>query len=220
MPNRDREGPRGRPSPTPPRHTGHVPGGSITNPDAARVNQAQRNSQSEARTTARGSCSAAKARAPTCWCSTRGPASRPVSGARNNLARPIEWRTPPVTCPLVPSVPHLVSGSCSSPRAFALGFLPTPPRGDAVALPLAFGFSFTWRGDLHPTSYVPCPAHTLSATHGGQAVVCADWLCRSWALTISSTISPRVLTFVTLHESSDKSIPSSFPASTRAYSIS
>ena len=57
-------------------------------------------------------------------------------------------------------MPHLVSGSCSSPRAFALGFLPTPPRGDAVALPLAFGFSFTWRGDLHPTSYVPCPAHT------------------------------------------------------------
>src|SRR5215475_9932611 len=34
-----------------------------------------------------------------------------------------------VTCPLVPSVPHLVSGSCSSPRAFGLGFLQTPPRG-------------------------------------------------------------------------------------------
>ena len=73
-----------------------------------------------------------------------------------------EWRTWPVTCSLVPSVPHLVSGSCSSPRAFALGFLPTPPRGDAVALSLTFGFSSTWRGDLHPTSYVPCPAHTLA----------------------------------------------------------
>jgi len=66
-----------------------------------------------------------------------------------------------VTCPLAPSVPHLVSGSCSSPRAFALDFLPTPPHGDAVALSLPFGFSFTWRGDSHPTSYVPCPAHTL-----------------------------------------------------------
>ena len=27
-----------------------------------------------------------------------------------------------VTCPLVLSVPHLISGSCSSPRAFGLGF--------------------------------------------------------------------------------------------------
>jgi hypothetical protein len=65
-----------------------------------------------------------------------------------------------VTCPLVPGVPHLVSGFSSSPRAFALGFLPTPPRGDAVALSLPFGFSYTWRGDSHPASYVPCPAHT------------------------------------------------------------
>ena len=74
-------------------------------------------------------------------------------------------------------MPHLVSGSCSSPRAFALGFLPTPPRGDAVALPLAFGFSFTWRGDLHPTSYVPCPAHTLRRTNGAiSAVRCRRWL--------------------------------------------
>ena len=39
-----------------------------------------------------------------------------------------------VTCPLVPGVPHLVSGSCASPRAFGLGFLQTPPRGDALAL--------------------------------------------------------------------------------------
>jgi hypothetical protein len=34
-----------------------------------------------------------------------------------------------VTCPLVPGVPHLISGSCSSPRAFGLGFLQTPPHG-------------------------------------------------------------------------------------------
>jgi len=71
-----------------------------------------------------------------------------------------EWRTSLVTCPVVPSLPHLISGFCSSPRAFALGFLPTPPHGDAVALSLPFGFSYTWREDLHLTSYVPCPAHT------------------------------------------------------------
>jgi hypothetical protein len=65
-----------------------------------------------------------------------------------------------VTCPLAPSVPHLVSGSCSSPRAFGLGFLQTSPRDDALALLLAFGSAKTWRGDFHPTSSVSCPAHT------------------------------------------------------------
>jgi hypothetical protein len=50
--------------------------------------------------------------------------------------------------------------SCSSPRAFGLGFLQTPPRDDALALLLAFGSAKTWRGDFHPTSPVPCPAHT------------------------------------------------------------
>ena len=65
-----------------------------------------------------------------------------------------------VTCPLAPSVPHLLSGSCSSSRAFGLGFLQTPPRDDALALLLAFGSANTWREDFHLTSSVPCPAHT------------------------------------------------------------
>jgi hypothetical protein len=65
-----------------------------------------------------------------------------------------------VTCPLVPGVPHLVSGSCSSPRAFGLGFLQTPPRGDALALLLAFGSAITWREDFHLARSVPCLAHT------------------------------------------------------------
>jgi hypothetical protein len=64
-----------------------------------------------------------------------------------------------VTCPLAPSVPHLISSSCSSPRAFGLGFLQTPPRDDALALFLAFGSAHTWRKDIHLTSSVPCPAH-------------------------------------------------------------
>lgn len=34
--------------------------------------------------------------------------------------------------PARPSVPHLVSGSCSSPRAFGLDFLRTPSRDDAL----------------------------------------------------------------------------------------
>src|SRR2546429_8925137 len=65
-----------------------------------------------------------------------------------------------VTCPLAPSVPHLLSSSCASPRAFGLGFLQTPPRDDALALFLAFGSANTWRQDFHLTSSVPCPAHT------------------------------------------------------------
>jgi hypothetical protein len=39
-----------------------------------------------------------------------------------------------VTCPLAPGVPRLISGSCSSSRAFGLGFLQTPPRDDALAI--------------------------------------------------------------------------------------
>jgi hypothetical protein len=69
-----------------------------------------------------------------------------------------------VTCPLVPDVSHLRSGSCSSPRSFALGFLQTPPRGDALALSLAFGSATTWQEDFHLPSFVPCPAHTLAIT--------------------------------------------------------
>jgi hypothetical protein len=65
-----------------------------------------------------------------------------------------------VTCPLVPGVPHLLSGSCSSPRACGLGFLQTSPRDDALALLPAFGSTHTWHGDFHPVSSVPCLAHT------------------------------------------------------------
>jgi hypothetical protein len=66
-----------------------------------------------------------------------------------------------VTCPLAPSVPPLLSSACASPRAGGWGFLQTPPRGDALALLLAFGAANTWREDLPRASSVPCPAHTL-----------------------------------------------------------
>ena len=55
-----------------------------------------------------------------------------------------EWRTSLVTCPVVPSLPHLRSGSCTSPRIFGLGFLQTPPRDDALALLLTFGSAFNY----------------------------------------------------------------------------
>ncbi len=79
-----------------------------------------------------------------------------------------------VTCPLVPGVPHLVSGSCSSPRAFGLDFLQTQPRGCALVLLLTFGPTNTWCGDLHPTSSVPCLAHTVELRRAKRASVFAS----------------------------------------------
>jgi hypothetical protein len=55
-----------------------------------------------------------------------------------------------VACPLVPNVPHLLAGSCPSPRTFVPRGLQTPPHGDALALPLSFGSTHTWTGDFHP----------------------------------------------------------------------
>lgn len=59
-----------------------------------------------------------------------------------------------------PNVPHLRSGSCTSPRVFGLGFLQTSPHDDALALLLAFGAANTWHEDFHLASSVPCSAHT------------------------------------------------------------
>src|SRR5262245_7609396 len=72
-----------------------------------------------------------------------------------------------VTCPLVPGVPHLLAGSCSSPRTLGWGFLQASPRDDALALLLAFGSATTWHGDFHPVSAVPCLAHTPKLTCRG-----------------------------------------------------
>jgi hypothetical protein len=65
-----------------------------------------------------------------------------------------------VACPLVPNVPHLLSGSCPSPRTFVPRGRQTPPRGDALALPWSFGSTHTWTEDL-PPSLTACTAHTL-----------------------------------------------------------
>jgi len=78
-----------------------------------------------------------------------------------------------VTCPLVPGVPHLLAGSCASPRICGLGFLQTPPRGDALALLLACGCAHTGREDLPLASSVPCPAHTLALRRALQRVACS-----------------------------------------------
>src|SRR5262245_20426658 len=68
-----------------------------------------------------------------------------------------------VACPLVPGLSRLVSGSYSSPRAFVPRFLQTPPRGDALALPLSFASTWLDRG-LSPPSIETCPAHTPPIT--------------------------------------------------------
>jgi hypothetical protein len=80
-----------------------------------------------------------------------------------------------VPCPLAPGVSHLLSDSCSSPRAFGLGFLQTPPHDEALALLLAFGSAKTWHGDSHPISSVPCPAHTSPIRRAGTAP--PAWVC-------------------------------------------
>ena len=46
------------------------------------------------------------------------------------------------------------------PTVGALGFLQTSPREFALALSLTFGSANTWYRDFHPTSLVPCLAHT------------------------------------------------------------
>ena len=54
-----------------------------------------------------------------------------------------------VACPLVPTY-HTFIRFVSLAPTFAPRFLQTPPRGDALALPLSFGSTHTWTGDFHP----------------------------------------------------------------------
>jgi hypothetical protein len=82
---------------------------------------------------------------------SRGQLSyRPCIDARLIKHSPLWMEDFTVACPLVPTVPHLVSGSCPSPRTFVPRCLQTPPRGDALALPWSFGSTHTWTGDFHP----------------------------------------------------------------------
>ena len=46
-------------------------------------------------------------------------------------------------------------------RSLTAPSLQTPPHDDALAPILAFGSSFTWLGDFHPDSPVPCLARTF-----------------------------------------------------------
>jgi hypothetical protein len=74
----------------------------------------------------------------------------PCIGARFIKHRPLWMEGFAVACPLAPTVPHLVSGSCPSPRTCVPRVLQTPPRGYALARPLSFGSTCTWTGDFHP----------------------------------------------------------------------
>ena len=96
----------------------------------------------------------------------------PLAGNRSDLARTPNLQSAPqpqmegfaVTCPLAPNAPRLRFGFCTSPHSFGFSFLQTPPRGDALAVLLAFGSAKTWLPDFHRHSYVPCPAHTFAIT--------------------------------------------------------
>lgn len=90
-----------------------------------------------------------------------------------------------VTCPLVPDAPRLISGSCSSPRSFGFSFLQTLPRGNALAVLLAFGSAKTWLPDLHRHSYVPCPAHTFEFTGAARLYRAASGGTMGWATSAS-----------------------------------
>jgi len=102
----------------------------------------------------RTACRSPRVRPRTFRAQTPDVSSTPRCGWRTSLSRARSSRV----------VPHLVSGSCSSPRAFRLGFLQTPPPGDALALLLAFGSARTWREDFHLARSVPCLAHKSQVT--------------------------------------------------------
>jgi hypothetical protein len=82
---------------------------------------------------------------------SRGQRSyRPCISARCIKHSPLWMEDFTVACPLVPAVPHLISGLCPSPRTFVPRVLQTPPHGDALALPWSFRSTHTWTGDFHP----------------------------------------------------------------------
>ena len=105
-----------------------------------------------------------------------------------------------VTCPLVPGVPHLVSGSCSSPRAFGLGFLQTPPHDDALALLLAFGSANTWREDFSPRSFCAMPGtHAQHEPRGYRVRWSALLACSAddaYQAVLLEEVDPKINTFV------------------------
>ncbi len=82
-----------------------------------------------------------------------------------------------VTCPLVPNASRLISGFCSSPRSFGLGFLQTPPRGDALALLLAFGSAKP--GHRTFTDEVTRHAWRTRSSSGGCAGLIAQLPCNA-----------------------------------------
>jgi hypothetical protein len=114
---------------------------------------------------------------------TRTPCRSPVVSCHTVGASTPDLSSPPqlwmegfaVACQLAPSVPHLVSGSCPSPRTFVPRFLQTPPRGDALALPLSFGSTHTWTGDFHPRAWQH--ARHTRLRHQPHAVSCASAAC-------------------------------------------
>jgi hypothetical protein len=96
---------------------------------------------------------------------SRGQRSdRPCIDARFIKHRPLWMEDFTGACPLVPTVPHRVSGSCPSPRTFVPRCLQTPPRGDALALPFVLRLHEYLDRGLSPPSMTACTAHTTQLT--------------------------------------------------------
>ena len=114
------------------------------------------------------------------WHATARGAGRPpvVRGHPVRAETPNVYRTArvwmegfAVACPLAPAVPHLLSGACPSSHTFVPRGLQTPPRGDALALPLAFGSTYTWTGTFTPEHDRMHGTHArVTCWHGARAV--------------------------------------------------
>src|SRR5215475_12409658 len=83
-------------------------------------------------------------------------------------AHPLRLEDFAVTCPLVPGVPHLLSGSCSSPRTFGLGFLQTPPHGGRPCPSPSLRLREYLARGLAPRSFCAMPG-THAAVSGRRA---------------------------------------------------
>ena len=69
-----------------------------------------------------------------------------------------------MACPLVPTVPHRLSGSCPTPRTVVPRGLQTPPRGEALAFSLILRrHAYLDRG-LAPPRMTACTAHTQAVS--------------------------------------------------------
>ena len=88
-----------------------------------------------------------------------------------------------VTCPLLPGAPHLISGSCSSPRACGLGFLQTPPHGGRPCPSPSLRLREYLARGLAPRSFCAMPGtHVCHQARASSHVACMALLDHNLAM--------------------------------------